>query len=291
MISIVIISKDEASLDDTLVALVSQTEGLDEKTEIIVVDASEGRLEEIQLKHAPDVRWIQFRQPLGLTITIPHQRNVGVGEALGEIIVFIDAGCYPEPGWLEYLLGPLRQGEDVAVGPVLGTQGSTGIYDGAAQRFRETVYLRECGSGNMAFRRAAFDAVGRFDEGFSYGSDVDFSWRLVDAGYRLRSVPDAIILHDWGTGRRQLRRSYMYGSARMRLYRKHRSRRRRVLRDDPMLVVYPAFLLGLPLTLVFPFYPALLIIPAWRNRSDRPLRVLLDHLAYGYGAIAELVFR
>jgi hypothetical protein len=74
----------------------------------------------------------------------------------------------------------------------------------------------------------------------------------------------------------------------MRLYRKHRSRRRQVLRNDPMLVVYPAFLLGLPLTLIFPIYPALLIIPAWRNRSDGAFRVLVDHLAYGYGALAEL---
>jgi len=97
------------------------------------------------------------------------------------------------------------------------------------------------------------------------------------------------VRHDWGGWRRQLRRSYMYGKARMRLYRKHRTRLRHVLRDDPMMVAYPAFLLGLPLTLLFPLYPALLLIPAWRNRSNGAVRVLVDHLTYGVGILAELV--
>ena len=75
----------------------------------------------------------------------------------------------------------------------------------------------------------------------------------------------------------------------MRLYRKHRSRLRLVLRDDPMVVVYPAFLLGLPLTVFFPYYPALLLIPAWRNRSNGAVGVLIDHIIYGVGILAELV--
>ena len=82
-------------------------------------------------------------------------------------------------------------------------------------------YLKEAASTiNLAFRREVFDTVGGFDEGFAYGSDTDFSWRVTDAGYRIRSVPDAIALHDTGTLRRQLRRSYLYGKARVRLYRK-----------------------------------------------------------------------
>lgn len=77
----------------------------------------------------------------------------------------------------------------------------------------------------------------------------------------------------------------------MRLYEKHRKRWRHVLRDDPMIVVYPVFLLSLPLTVVFPFYPAVLLIPAWRNRSDGAVRVLVDHLMYGIGVLAEMIIR
>ena len=78
MISIVIISKDEPSLDETVGDVVSQAEGLLEPSEIVVVDASDGRLDDIRLRHQAAVRWVQFEQPAGVRVSIPHQRNAGV---------------------------------------------------------------------------------------------------------------------------------------------------------------------------------------------------------------------
>jgi glycosyltransferase involved in cell wall biosynthesis len=289
MISIVVISKDEPALDTTLTDLGTQARQLGEPAEIVVVDASQARLDAIRRRHAAGTRWVAFQQPPGVVVSIPHQRNAGVREALGEIVVFTDAGCRPEPGWLERLVAPLHQGEDVTVGTALDVAGELGLYGHAAQEGGQPAYLTECSTINLAFRREAFDAVGGFDEQFAYGSDVDFSWRLIEAGYRIRSVPGAVIRHDWGTWRRQLRRAYLYGRARTRLYRKHRHRLRGILRHDPVVVLYPVFLLGLPLTLFVPLYPALLLIPAWRNRSRGSVRVLADHLTFGLGVLAELV--
>ena len=93
MISIVIVSKDEPGVDDTLTDILAQCRTLEELAEIIVVDASEGRLDLIRHRHEPAVRWEQFRPPPGIGVSIPHQRNVGVRMANGEIIVFTDAGC------------------------------------------------------------------------------------------------------------------------------------------------------------------------------------------------------
>jgi len=291
MISIVVISKDEPSLDDTLTRVGAQSRNLAEPSEIVVVDASEGRLDYIGDRHAAMVRWVPFQHIPGRPISIPHQRNTGVTKALGDIIVFIDAGCTPANDWLSRLVSPLHAGERVTSGVALSSCGGQGLYDQQAPPMESPVYLSECSTINLAFSRMVFDAVGGFDEGFAYGSDVDFSWRLNDAGFRILSVPDAVITHDWGTWRRQMRRSYRYGKARLRLYRKHPRRLKHVLRTDPMVVVYPAFLLGLPLTLVFPLYPALLLIPAWRNRSRGAVRVLADHLTFGLGVLAELVGR
>lgn len=290
MISVVIISKDEASLDDTLADVVGQSGSLAEPSEIIVVDASGGRLDHIRRRHEATLRWVPFEQPPGLHVSIPHQRNVGVRAALGEMVAFTDAGCRPEAGWLAHLVAPLRQEESVTAGVTLPLRGN-GLYYRPEQESALPRYLTESPTLNLAFRREAFDAVGGFDEGFAYGSDVDFCWRLIDAGYRIRCLPEAVVRHDYGTWRRQLRRSYVYGMARARLYRKHKARLRHVIRDDPIAVVYPLFLLGLPLTLIFPFYPALLLIPAWRNRSHGVIRTLVDHLAFGAGVLAELVSR
>ena len=147
----------------------------------------------------------------------------------------------------------------------------------------ESSYLAECPTLNFAFRRTAFEAIGGFDESFAYGSDVDFTWRLNDAGYRVRHIPDAVLRHDWGASRRQRRRSFMYGKARARLYEKHVARRKDILRNDPMVVIYPLFLVGLPLTLIFPLYPLLLLIPAWRNRADGLSRCLSTTCGTGPG--------
>jgi cellulose synthase/poly-beta-1,6-N-acetylglucosamine synthase-like glycosyltransferase len=291
VISIVVISKNEESLDETLTDLIHQAESLKESSEIVVVDASEGWLDPIWLRHETKVRWIQFAAPPGVRVSIPHQRNSGVRAAHGEIIVFTDAGCRPEQEWLARLVAPLRQDEQVTAGLALATAGRSGLYERTARQALESRYLTECPTINFAFHRRVFDAIGGFDERFAYGSDVDFTWRLIDAGYRIRGVPDAVVHHDWGGWRRQLRRSYAYGKARTRLYRKHRARVRHILLNDPMIVIYPVFLLGLPLTLFFPFYPALLLIPAWRNRSDGAVRVVVDHLVYGAGVLMELVGR
>jgi GT2 family glycosyltransferase len=291
VISVVIVSKDETGLDGTLAAVSSQVAELDEPGEIIVVDASSGRLDYIREHHADSVRWLDFDPPPGVRISIPHQRNAGVRSAGGEIVVFTDAGCLPDPGWLKRMVVPLRLGEDAVSGTSQDLSGeiafpSTHIgridYDGDCN------YLVECPTLNFAFARSAYDALGGFDESFAYGSDVDFTWRLNDAGYRVRYAPDAIIRHDYGASKRRRRRSFLYGKARAHLYRKHRGRLRNVLRDDPMVVVYPLFLLGLPLTVIFPPYPLLLVVPAWRNRSDGVTRVLVDHLWFGAGVLAVL---
>jgi len=298
VISIVIISKDEASLDGTLTDVAGQAQALGESAEIIVVDASDGRLDHIRIRHQSEVRWIQFDQPPHVTVSIPHQRNVGVRASRGEIIVFIDAACQPEPEWLKRLVAPVRQDEYIAAGVVLSLPGraNQNVIDRGIGQKRQisqvSGYTSEPGAATLAFRREVFDTVGGFDEGFTYGSDTDFSWRVTGAGYRIRCVPDSVIRHDWGTWRRQLRRSYVYGKARARLYRKHPHRLKHVLRDDIVVVAYPAFVLGLPLTLIFPLYPALLLIPAWRNRSDGALGIsvrLAFALSFGAGVLVELV--
>jgi hypothetical protein len=284
VISIVVISKDEPSLADTLAGIEAQ--GAD--CEVIVVDASRGRLAHVRAAH-PRVRWIDYAPPAGVRVSIPHQRNVGVRAAGGDVIVFTDAGCRPRTGWLEALTAPLLAGdEDVVAGIAPSPQGGGGLYDEHIEAAAEATYLRECATINMGFRRSVFDAVGGFDERFEYGSDIDFSWRIVGAGFRIRSVPGAVVEHEWGRGRRQLRRSFLYGRARARLYRKHRDALRRAWRADPVVIAYPLFLLGLPLTARFPAYPALLALPVLRNRSAR---ALVNNLAFGAGVLSEVAER
>jgi len=64
---------------------------------------------------------------------------------------------------------------------------------------------------------------------------------------------------------------------------------RTTLSNSPVVVVYPLFLLGSPLTVKYRAYPLLLLIPLWRaRREEAPLLVVVDHLLLGAGVLAEV---
>jgi glycosyltransferase involved in cell wall biosynthesis len=289
-ISIIVISKDEEKLAETLTSLTTHVGEEDvvevHEIELIVVDASQGRLGHVRRAH-PSVQWIDYTPPGGVRVSIPHQRNVGIQAARGEIIVFTDAGCVPAEGWLSRLIAPVVSGaERVTCGP-------SWVGDNVYSPEKGTpvpYYVDEAPTINLAFTRELLDLVGDFDERFEYGSDVDFTWRLVAAGAKIRYIADAVVVHDWGTFRRQLKRSVKYGQARIRLYRKHRDRLRLLLRNDPVPVVYAAYVLGLPLALRYRSYVLALVIPLWRARKrPYPARVVLCHCAEGVGSLREVM--
>ncbi|MGO9583728.1 MAG: glycosyltransferase family 2 protein [Acidimicrobiales bacterium] len=286
-VSLVIVSKDEPALADTLDAVERFTPGLLE--EVVVVDASEGRLERVRLDH-PWVEWHDYKQPEGVSVTIAHQRNIGVACARGDVVVFTDSGCIPHEHWLSRLLEPIfDEGESVTCGPAQARGRS--VYSGPSWWANTTErYVPAAPTINIAFRYDAFEAVGGFDESFAAGEDIDFTWRLTDSGYRLRWVPEAVVEHEWGDTRRQMRRSFAYGVGWGRLLRKHPQRLKAAPREYPVAVVYPLFLLGTPLTIRYRAYPLLLLIPLWRARHEpAPLLVLLDHLLLGAGVLTEVL--
>ncbi|MGB9112911.1 MAG: glycosyltransferase [Acidimicrobiales bacterium] len=306
MISVVVISKDEPELRATLtgVSLEAETHengssgGQTESTagsakpgdasgvEVLVVDASSGRLDSIR-REFPAVRWLDFAVDDG-SVTIARQRNEGIRQAKGDVIVFTDAGCTPKAGWLHALTSPILTGaEEMTAGRTLGEGPWSALYEPRTDEMPS--YLDEAPTINLAFHRRVLDAAGGFDEQFEYGSDLDFTWRAVAHGIRISSVPAAVVTHDWGTRRRQLRRSFHYGKARVRLHRKHGTRLAALVRREPTTVAYPLFLLGLPLTAVFPSYLLLLVVPAWRARKSHPFITLIDHVVFGAGVLRGLL--
>lgn len=161
-------------------------------------------------------------------------RNRGWREARAPVVLFTDSDCVPRTDWARKLAGGLDEEHAVACG-------SYGIAN-PGKLLAETVHaeilwrhsrlpddVEFAGSYNLGATREALEAVGGFDERFPVpsGEDNDLSYRLRDAGHRIRFVRDAVVAHHHPVSlRRYLREQARHGTWRMVLYARHPGRAR-----------------------------------------------------------------
>ncbi len=131
-------------------------------------------------------------------------RNTGLAAATGEIVAYIDDDAWPDPHWLMYLAATFLSTDHAGVGgPNIPPGGDGPIAECVANApggpvhvllsDREAEHIPGC---NMAFRRAALDAIGGFDPQFrTAGDDVDICWRLQQQGWTIGFSPGAMVWH------------------------------------------------------------------------------------------------
>ncbi len=167
--------------------------------EVILVD--DGSIDDTSYIAAqfPWVRYIhQSNQGLS------HARNTGAAAAKGEVFAYTDSDCMVDPDWLYYLMGTLVSGDYAGVGGPNVTppaknwiQACVAAAPGGPSHVLLTDVVAEHIPGcNMAFYRWAFEAVGGFDTEYrKAGDDVDFCWRIQQAGWVIAFSPTAIVWH------------------------------------------------------------------------------------------------
>jgi len=196
------------------------------KYEVILVD--DGSTDDTSYIAAqfPWVRYIhQSNQGLS------HARNTGAAAAKGEVFAYTDSDCMVDPDWLYYLIGTLVSGDYAGVGGPNVTppakswiQACVAAAPGGPSHVLLTDVVAEHIPGcNMAFYRWAFEGVGGFDTEYrKAGDDVDFCWRIQQAGWVIAFSPTAIVWHYRRfTLRAFLRQQDGYGEAESLLRFKH----------------------------------------------------------------------
>lgn len=285
-VSIIIIVKNDKGVLETVENLRHQ---ISSTIEIIVVDAST-----VNIKPAitSNVRWIKFKVKNKLKkITIPEQRNLGVESARGEIIVFVDANCTASENWLSELISPILEGKENIVAGSIFAKGDNKYHNSKLNRLKMKRYLTEAPTMNLALKKKVFDIVGQFDESFEYGSDVDFTWRAINTGYRIRYNPNAILYHNWGKLDEEMKRAYKYGQARMNLYKKHKISLKHILKNEYVSIIYPVFWIFLPVAFFYPLYLLLLVIPVIKNYQTDPVKTIILNSVYGFGILKKLLLQ
>lgn len=198
--------------------------------ETIVVDdgSTDGTADWVEQNY-PDVRLIRLA-PCGLSAA----RNAGAAAATGTLLAYTDDDCEPDHEWLIRLARVFADERFAAAGgPNLPPEAQTweqavvraapGAPSHVMLNDEEAEHLPGC---NLAVTKNAFDAIGGFDPRFqTAGDDVDFCWRLRDAGYRLGFAPGAFVWHHRRpTIRAFLRQQLGYGRAEKLLLEKHPQR-------------------------------------------------------------------
>lgn len=143
-------------------------------------------------------------------IAIDHQglsaaRNIGAKEASGDVFVYTDDDCIAEPDWLTWIAKQFLEDDNLgcAGGPNIPPEPETDMQariiaapGGPSHVLLSDNRAEHLPGCNLAVRREVFEEVGGFNPIFrAAGDDVDFCWRVMEAGYELGFHAAAFVWH------------------------------------------------------------------------------------------------
>ena len=142
-------------------------------------------------------------------------RNIGAAAAKGEVIVFLDDDCLPQPELLATYANVFTDSH------LLAAEGRI-VADRPRQRLDEEAPINEKGgvfwSCNIAIRTAFFTKIRGFDERFTTANmeDVELRERILRLGTPITFLPDALVIHPfrrmkgWSAIRREAKAHGIY---------------------------------------------------------------------------------
>jgi GT2 family glycosyltransferase len=214
-ISLVICTRDRP--DDLARCLASLAEQTRPPDQVLVVDNASSDHRTRAVAEAAGVDYVYEPRP-GLDIA----RNAGARAATGDLVLYTDDDVVLHPRWVERIAAAFDAADIMVVtGLVLPAELDTRsqqVFEkhwSLGRGFRRLDFDREffarhraqccptweIGAGaNMAVRKAAFAAVGLFDERLDVGAagcagDSEYWYRVLAAGWRCRYEPSAVVFH------------------------------------------------------------------------------------------------
>lgn len=207
--------------------------------EIIVVDgpSTDGTRDMLELLASKgDLKLVRQKKLDGIS----SARNMGLAEATGDIVCFIDDDAIAQPGWLANVISgytdPLVGGVG---GPVCFSDGSPAMgrnavspeglwFDESRRESIDGLYPVMVGC-NMSFRRVPLQEMGGFDPYFRFHQDeTDACLGMLFRGYRIGYSEGAVVWHEWCEGsyrqdriRWYIKLRYLWGRNNSYLVRKH----------------------------------------------------------------------
>ncbi|MDP1721728.1 MAG: glycosyltransferase family 2 protein [Candidatus Gottesmanbacteria bacterium] len=181
-------------------------------SEIIVVDdASTDASVDFLVKKFPTVKIIKKTHNDGFASSV----NMGVREAVGEIVVLLNTDVRPEKDFLTPLLKHFDTPSVFAVGCIENSiEEKITVFRGRGEaKWEKGFFIHSRGKvdttitawvsgGSGAFRKSIWEKLGGMDEIFSpfYWEDIDLSYRALKSGYGLVFEPKSVVTHEHAKG-------------------------------------------------------------------------------------------
>ena len=163
-----------------------------------------------------------------------QSRNYGAERAKGDWLIVLDSDVVLPAGYLRAVDERLKMEIDAFGGPDASHPSFTPIQK--AITYSMTSFFTTGGirggkgkkldkffprSYNMGIRREVYQELGGFTK-MRFGEDIDFSYRIVEAGYKTALIPEAWVWHKRRTDfRKFFRQVYISGIARINLTKRH----------------------------------------------------------------------
>jgi GT2 family glycosyltransferase len=171
---------------------------LAESYEVIVVDSSNDRTPYLVGKQFPTVKLIQLER-----CTDPGTaRNIGIAEAQGEILAFIDSDCVAGCDWLQRMIQAHDSQYSVVGGAIENGNPETLIsWAGYVSEFREFLpigpprMVEHIPTCNISYKRAVFTDYGDFQGEFYPQEDLLYNWEIRQKGERILFDPAIRVAH------------------------------------------------------------------------------------------------
>lgn len=176
-----------------VIAAIRQQEAAEAIREILVVGKDEaGLLPPDDLTRLLDT---------GRPVPPGTARNSGIQAAAGDLLLFLDSDCLPQPGWLAAHLAAHAAGHAVVGGGVLPDGENYWALSYNLTMFHE--YFSTASPGkrpllptlNLSVERRVIDQVGLLDESLPRSQDLDWTTRMNAAGFQPYFWPTAAVQH------------------------------------------------------------------------------------------------
>ncbi|MGB9716429.1 MAG: glycosyltransferase [Thermodesulfovibrionales bacterium] len=131
-------------------------------------------------------------------------RNNGVTHAQGNIVLFTDADCEPQPNWIEEMIKPFNDPQVIGVKGAYKSKQKELIarfvqieYEHKYERMKKFKYIDFIDTYSAGYRKDVFMKYNGFDERYPRASveDQEFSFRLSQDGHKMVFNPDAVVFH------------------------------------------------------------------------------------------------